>query len=59
MTDTIDLGSGDAPWELEVVLPCRGCDETGSPVRHRDDPTTVVRCGSCGKRHSKEALEVR
>ena len=59
MSDTIDLGSGDAPWELAIVLPCKRCGKTGSPMRRRDDPKTVVRCGACGKRHSTEALAVQ
>ena len=59
MTDVIDLGSGRSPGELEIVLECRGCEAVGSPVRRRDDPSTIVRCATCGKRHSVESLEAR
>lgn len=50
--------------DLKVVLHCTGCTEDlgdGRPVfteyeTRTSDPDSVVRCGDCGKRHSKDSL---
>lgn len=59
MTEYIDLSSGGGPGELTIVLDCRGCSTEARPVRRRDDPSTVVRCESCGKKHHVDSLEAK
>ena len=55
-----DLGTG-APLRLECSKCHGGNDEAPGgaltvPVRYDDDPDTVVRCASCGKKHSEASL---
>lgn len=59
MSDVIDLGSGEGPGELRIVLECRGCGEEASPIRRADDPKTAVRCRHCSKKHHVDSLEAR
>lgn len=66
-SDWIDLTEVERPNDLVAIrLRCSRCnggdDESPGgaltdPWRKPDDPETVVRCGTCGKRHSTESLE--
>jgi len=64
-------GPGDLPLRLECsgCPPRDRVSNDGSedfeelpalttPVRYRDDPDTVVRCASCGKKHSDSSLTI-
>lgn len=42
-------GPGESVEEVEPLT---------NPVRKRDDPSSIVRCAECGKKHSTNSLEV-
>lgn len=55
----VDLRTPDTAGDL--ALRCVDCfpDHLETiPVRYTDDPTTVVRCAACGKKHSRDSLTV-
>lgn len=65
--DVVDLTAQEGPGDLPLRLECSKChggnDEAPggaltTPVRYRDDPDTVVRCASCGKKHSDSSLTI-
>lgn len=67
MSDRIDLTEGEREGECVLRLMCTRCGtshDEGSggrltkPYRFEDDPDTVVRCWSCGKKHSENNLKV-
>jgi DNA-directed RNA polymerase subunit RPC12/RpoP len=39
-----------------MLLDCTDCDRRTQPTRKSDDPDSVVRCLSCGKKHSTDSL---
>lgn len=65
--DVVDLTSHEGPNDAKVRLECTKCrggnDEAPggrktTPVRKRDDPKSVVRCATCGKKHGEGSLTV-
>jgi len=65
--DVVDLRGEEGPHDLPLRLECTKChggnDEAPGgaltiPVRKRDDPTSIVRCATCGKKHSDNSLTV-
>jgi NAD-dependent SIR2 family protein deacetylase len=55
--DVVDLGDDLAGSKTR--LECSKCRPGSTrPVRYRDDPKSVVRCASCGKKHSRDSLTV-
>lgn len=48
--DVLDLSNAG------LVLVCTDCDHETVPCRREGDPETVVRCATCGKKHSTENL---
>lgn len=47
--DRVATGPGEQHDELPALT---------IPIRRDDDPESVVRCGDCGKKHSRDSLEV-
>lgn len=39
-----------------MLLRCVECNELTDPTRQADDPKRVVRCLTCGKKHSLDSL---
>lgn len=63
--DVVDLTGDEGPNDAGMRLECTKCrggnDEAPggrltTPVRKPDDPKTVVRCATCGKKHGKDSL---
>jgi len=56
--DVVDLGRQPS-LGFHTKLKCSACRPFYTrPVRKRSDPKTVVRCAQCGKKHSKDSMEV-
>lgn len=57
-SDWVDLTGVEREDDLvRIRLDCADCAGRTDPWRRPDDPETVVRCGTCGKRHSTDSLE--
>lgn len=63
----VDLAGDERPGELKIRLRCTRCpggdDEAPGgaltiPYRRDGDPESIVRCRDCGKKHSRDSLEV-
>lgn len=51
------VGSDYNPFE-GMHLQCTRCDEETLPEWREDEPKTVIRCASCGKKHNTDSLGV-
>lgn len=40
----------------DLQLNCHRCGDFTEPIKRKDDPDTVVRCGGCGKKHSEGSI---
>lgn len=57
-TDLIDATRGERPGDVRMRLDCTRCERMTKPARKRDEPSTIVRCYACGKKHSHDSVTI-